>query len=213
MRCRPSTTDLNVYYQIFFHREYRCLDDAKDVELIVDCGANVGYSAAYFLSRFPQAKLIAVEPDPQNFSVLLDNLAPYGNRVHAVSAAVWSHPVGLVMSEARMGPRSEWARQVRPAKAGETPAIVATDVGTLLRESGFDRISILKIDIEGSESAVFSANYEPWIDKVDCLVIELHGERCRSVFFNAISAQDFSISQCEELTICRRRFPDLPGRS
>ena len=40
--------------------------------------------------------------------------------------------------------------------------MVATDIGTLLDDSGFDRISILKVDIEGAESVVFGstvANY------------------------------------------------------
>ena len=74
--CRPGTSDLEVFRQVFMERQYACLGAAPSPRLIVDCGANVGYSSAYFLSRFPDAKLIAVEPDSGNFQMLQRNLAP-----------------------------------------------------------------------------------------------------------------------------------------
>jgi FkbM family methyltransferase len=204
MRCRPNTSDVDVFQQIFGFREYRCLDEVHDASLIVDCGANVGYSTAYFLSRYPQAKVIAVEPDPENFAVLAANVTPYGARCCAIRSAVWSSKAGLVMCEEPFGDGREWARTVRPSRAGETPLMTAVDIGTLLDESGMDRISILKIDIEGSEAQLFSANYERWLHRVDNLVIELHGERCRRIFADAIKHAGFTVSECDELTVCRQ---------
>ncbi|NWG87688.1 MAG: FkbM family methyltransferase [Hydrogenophilaceae bacterium] len=202
--CRPNTSDLDVFDQIFVGREYRCLDDAADVGLIIDCGANVGYSSAYFLSRFGQARIIAIEPDLQNYALLQQNLAPYGNRVDAICSAVWSRPAGLVRSEETAGSGKEWGRTVREARPGETPMMKATDIGTLLAGSGYDHISILKVDIEGAEAAVFAEHFEPWIDKVDNLVIELHSDECRSTFMAAIAGRGFSLSECDELTVCKR---------
>ena len=66
LKCRPKTTDIRVFRQIYVSREYRCLDEVRDAGLIIDCGANVGYSSAYFLTRFPKSYLIAIEPDPGN---------------------------------------------------------------------------------------------------------------------------------------------------
>src|SRR4051812_37718019 len=57
---RSGTTDFYVIHQIFVQREYSCFDDLKDPGLILDCGANGGYSSAYFLSRFPGSTVIAV---------------------------------------------------------------------------------------------------------------------------------------------------------
>lgn len=201
--CRPHTTDMNVFVSIFKDREYRCLDDARDVGLIIDCGANVGYSSAYFLSRFPEAFVVAIEPDPENLAIMEANLAPFGSRYRAIHSAVWSHPTGLLLDETTLAKGGEWTRAVRESKNGEKPAMTAVDIGTLLAESDYDRISILKMDIEGAESVVFSSNYESWIKKVDAIVIELHNDECRSIFGKAISGINFGISQCDELTVCR----------
>ena len=203
--CRPRTSDLEVFDQIFVGREYRCLDDAKDVGLIIDCGANVGYSSAYLLSRFPAAKVIAVEPDPENYALLNRNLARFGSdRFQTLCSAVWSHPVGLVLEAENAAAGHEWGRTVREARPGETPLMTATDIGSLLAGSGHERISILKVDIEGAEAEVFGTNYEGWIDRVDNLVIELHSDACRAAFMAAISGRGFVVSQCDELTVCRR---------
>jgi len=104
-----------------------------------------------------------------------------------------------------MIPGWEWARTVREAKEGEAQTIMATDVGTLLKESEFDRISILMIDIEGAEAIVFSSNYQEWLPKVDNLAIELHDEECSSTFFKAIAGQNFEVSKSKELVLCKRR--------
>lgn len=205
LQCRPGTSDVHVFSQIFAGREYRCLDDVAAARLIVDCGANVGYSAAYFLTRYPQAELIAIEPDPMNFGLLEANIAPYGSRCRCICSGVWSHTTGLVISEESCGDNKEWARTVRPAKDHETPGMMAVDIGTLLAESGHERISILKVDIEGSEAEVFSTNYAHWLERVDNLVIELHGPRCKTIFAHAIKDAGFIVTKCDELTVCRRR--------
>ncbi len=202
--CRPQTTDIDVFSQIFVHREYRCLDGVTDVNLVIDCGANVGYSSAYFLSAFPKAKVIAVEPDPANFHALLHNLAPYGDRVRAIQSAVWSHSTALKLSTEIFRDGREWSRTVVPTSADDPEAMSAVDIGTLLEESGHDRISILKIDIEGAERQVFAENFESWINRVDNLVIELHGDDCESTFRTAVGDRGFELSECDELSVCQR---------
>ncbi len=200
---RSDTSDTNVFSQIFIHREYRCLDEVRHAGLVVDCGANVGYSSAFFLSRFPEAHVIAIEPDPDNFEVLRTNVRPYGSRCTPLRAAVWSSSDGLVQSPRQAGTRQEWAVKVRPAEGGEEPTVASIDLPSLLRDSGYDRISILKIDIEGSERDVFASD-TGWLDRVDNLVIELHGAACRQVFMAAIDGRGFDVTTCEELTVCTR---------
>lgn len=208
LRCRAQTSDLKVFKQIFVEREYACLDDVAAAALVIDGGANVGYSSAYFLSRFPSADLVAVEPDPDNFALLLRNLAPYGSRARAMRAALWSHPTGLVPEAEPYRDSAEWARQVRECRPGETPSLRAVDVAGLLRESGHERISILKLDIEGAEAVVFGSHYEGWIDRVDNIVVEIHDDssfgNATAALQRAIAGRGFAQSQWGELTVLRR---------
>jgi len=194
LRCGPRCEDLAAFDQVFVLRQYECLDDAENVELIVDCGANVGYASAYLLTRFPAARLIALEPDPDNFEFLQANLAPYGERCQTLCSAVWPHPVPLVFEETDCGEGRQWRRRVRPARADEVPSVTALDLGTVLKESGLQRISILRMNIGGAESAVFASDYEPWLEKVNHLAIELHGDACRSALLSAISSRDYVLS-------------------
>jgi len=202
--CRPGTSDMQVIYQIFILREYSCLDNISDAQIIIDCGANVGYSSAYFLSKYPHAKIIAIEPNKNNFRVLIHNLRHDAERVDCQLAAVWSHPTELVFDNIEYG--SEWAVRVRECKHNENPMVTATNLTTLIKECEEKRISILKIDIEGSEAVIFDTEYKNWIDKVDNIVIELHGDKCIEKFNSALQSYPFLISQYEELTIAKRHY-------
>jgi FkbM family methyltransferase len=201
---RPDTSDVLVFEQIFVEREYRCLDGIETAQLVIDCGANVGYSSAYFLSRFPESHVIALEPEQGNFECLRRNLAPYAGRVELIQAAVWSHPARLVLESPEFYGGKEWVYRVREACAGEQAEIEATDLGAVWRKAGRPAISVLKMDIEGSEAAVFAAPDQSWLEAVQNLVIELHSEECAEVFTRAIEGQGFEVARCGELTVCRR---------
>jgi FkbM family methyltransferase len=205
---RGNSSDVEVFRQIFIRREYHSLGDTGDVRLVVDCGANVGYASAYFLSAYPHCGLIAIAPDPENFAMLERNTAAYGTRVKLMRAAVWSHPAQMTMSADRFRDGREWSKQVRLCKPGEKADVDALTIGSVLDSSGHDRISILKIDVEGAESVIFADNYESWLDKVDTIVIELHDDsvfgNASDIFYRAIGGRGFGVSHCGELTVCRK---------
>jgi FkbM family methyltransferase len=199
--CRGGSSDIDVFKHIYTLHEYECFDGIEDPALIIDCGANAGFSTSYFLTRFQKAQVIAVEPDLENFKMLSKNIAAYGLRGKAIQAGIWSKTCGLRFSEIPFGDGREWARSVCETKKDEASVVDAIDIGSLLEESGFDRISLLKIDIEGSELAVFSENYSSWLDKVDHLVIELHGDACTRTYHNAVDQFGFVSQTTEGLTI------------
>jgi FkbM family methyltransferase len=209
MKYRPGESDLTVFRQIFIEREYSCLDHyvCPDGGLVVDCGANVGYSSAYFLSRFPTARVVAVEPDRDNFRMLEENTRPFGNRVSLLNTGVWSHACGLVFGQKPFRDGMAWAVQVREARPGETAELEAVDIPTILRMTGAARIALLKVDIERAELALFGPGCREWVSRCDAIVIELHDEECERTFFAAIDGEGFEVSRCGELTVCLRPTP------
>jgi FkbM family methyltransferase len=209
---RYSSSDLLVLSQIFIYGEYEPIIDTKNIKFILDCGANVGYSTIYFLSIFPNAHVVAVEPDLQNLELLRQNLAPYSDRVTILSSAIWSHSTNLKLENGgHTGDRSEWAVTVRECEPFEKTDIKAQDIDSILNDLNWNKIDILKIDIEGAEIAVFgnNHNFKNWIQKVETLVIELHGKECEDVFFQAVESEDFKFSRSGELTIAKRKEKSL----
>jgi FkbM family methyltransferase len=203
---RRNTSDADIFSQILIEHEYECIPDNLNIAgLVVDLGANVGYSAAYLLSRYPKAFVFAVEPDPGNFVALQGNLKPYSGRHKAVQAAAWPHKERITFNTSHAGQGNEWARSVRAADDHAIEFVDTVSLPDILSQSGFDRISLLKIDIEGAETELFRHGVDQWIDKVDNIVIELHGDEANRAFYAVIQKQPFSIKKGENNAIvCTR---------
>jgi FkbM family methyltransferase len=206
---RVRTSDLEVIRQVLIRCEYECVAQEPDVTLIIDCGANIGCASFFFLHRYPNARVIAVEPDPGNFAMCRRNLEPFGDRVVLVNSAVW--PVAMPLCVARGSYRDgrAWTFQVRPRSEGETSELMGATIADLIERSGTDKIDLLKIDIECAEIPLFSRNTEDWLPRTRCMVIELHGDDCERVFSETMAEYRPEIEKSGELTICRNiRAPD-----
>src|SRR5687768_1377938 len=75
---RKGKTDILVFKKIFIVREYN-FKFKKEINTIIDAGANIGLSAIFFANRFPAAKIIAIEPERSNYDLLLENIKEYPN--------------------------------------------------------------------------------------------------------------------------------------
>ena len=84
---RMESTDIPTFEQIFGQCQLS-FDFPSEPRVIIDAGANIGISTIYFANRFPNAKVIAIEPEESNFELLKINCENYPN-VKLVRAAVW----------------------------------------------------------------------------------------------------------------------------
>jgi len=203
LKYRRNESDIEAFLQVFVREEYGYVGGVNPHGLIIDCGANVGYSSAWFMRQYPECQVIAVEPDVGNFEMLQNNLAPFGASVTTVRAAVWSRKSGLVFDHAGYRDRLSWSLQVREARSGEQADVEGYDIPSLIRLRPAARIGLLKMDVERSELDIFSRNTQ-WLSLCDNIVIELHDSDCERVFFAAIKNQGFDIRRAGELTICSR---------
>lgn len=186
---RLNTTDLATLLHVFGERDYD-LEFKHEPQSVIDAGANVGYSAVYFARRFPQATIVALEPEAENFRQLERHAARYP-QIKPVQAALWTHATQLTLQDAGAG---AWGFRVGPQGGGTVVATVAAlGIDDLAEQFSLDRIGLLKMDIEGSEVEVFNAS-SSWIDRVDCIVAELHDKYrtgCARAFYRATG--DFPI--------------------
>jgi FkbM family methyltransferase len=202
VRMFPSS-DEAVFDQLFVRREYAPVCGREgEAKLILDLGANVGYASAIFASRFPSARILAVEPDPGNYELCQRNLAPYGDRVQTLLGAVWARRSRLALERGGGCDGREWATRVAEAGPASEASVEAWDIEGLLEMAGATEVDLVKIDIEGSEVEVFAADTSRWLPRVRNLCIELHDEKCREVFLRAMAGFDYELEEHGEYTFC-----------
>ncbi len=180
---RPGTSDLPAFRQIFLDKEY-AFEPGSIPKVIFDLGANVGFASVYFSQRFPEAKIIAVEPEPSNYSQLIKNTVGYSN-IHPLCAAVWSSVCELEL--AMNSDYGDWGASI--FITGKSFRVKSTTISELMDHYHVSYIDILKVDIEGSEKEIFSS-CGGWINRVRVFVIELHENLvpgCTEAFITAIA--------------------------
>lgn len=168
---RRNTSDLDNFYQIFIREEYAFLSGA--VNQIMDLGAYIGLASAYFAHKFPDSRIIAIEPEKDNFTMLQLNTRPYRN-VHTENVAVWSKNCDLELVNQVEG---DWGN-IFAETTSSTPttrSVRAKSVMSLMGQHEIDSLSFLKVDVEGAEKHIFSApDADSWISRCHLISCELH---------------------------------------
>lgn len=181
---RPWTTDMFGIQNVCIRKSYAAKLPRGDVRLIIDAGANIGDTTVWYLSTFPNAIVYAVEPNPENFDLLVKNCEPYGTRARPIKAALWNKHCRLTLDDS---PRND-AFVVTEDPCGPCDAISPSDI---LRDSGQRNIDVLKCDIEGSEALLFAENYE-WLNTTQYICIEIHNADCMRAVMSAVRGCGFT---------------------
>lgn len=146
-------SNLRRVYRIF-QRPPRGLDVCFDLSrimqptLIFDVGANIGQSAAHYLSWFPKAKIFCFEPSKQSAAELRKRL---DGRVRSFEIAFGSH--SRMARLAHTGNSDTF----RIADEGEEEIAVQT-VDEFCRGNGIETIDFLKVDTEGHDLEVLKGS-------------------------------------------------------
>jgi FkbM family methyltransferase len=193
LRIRKS--DVGVFKQIFIDREYD-FPVADHPRVIVDAGANVGLTSVFFANKFPQARIFSMEPDAENFVMLVRNVSRYP-QITPIWGALWHchEMVGVThRHHGSAGLQVHSTRETGATGAGGS-LVKCFTIPDLVNAYSLDRINLLKVDIEGSERDIFATS-AAWIDAVDTIFIELHDRYtpgCSEAVFAA--TKDFPVRE------------------
>jgi FkbM family methyltransferase len=138
---------------------------------IVDVGAHIGSFTIWAARRSPTARLLAIEPNPETFLLLIQNLRDNGlqGRATAVNAAVGASAgvAALELLEHSLG--------TRLARSGEGQVTVNVHkLEQLLGDAGMDEVDVLKMDCEGMEYDVFEAMDPDRLRLINAIACEFH---------------------------------------
>lgn len=192
---RPNSSDLLVFHQIFTFKEYD-LDLGFIPKFIIDASANIGLAAFFFSNKFPEAIIIAVEFEKSNFEMLEKNSKGYLNILPQKKTLFNQTNLNFDVVDKGIrnwGFATEIQNSIKGNKVIDTVKTITID--EILIKNNLEHLDLLKNDVEGAEKELFESNYENWLPKTKCNIIELHegmNKGSSKSFFTAISKYDFS---------------------
>lgn len=178
---------LKTYREIFCAEIYRFTSTSKS-PVILDCGANIGLASIYFKSMYPNATIIAFEPDASNRDIFQKNIT--ANKLQGITVkeeAVWVKDGTIQFSAA--------ATEASKISNNGDNIITIPCIDFKKFVAQFPTIDFLKLDIEGAEFDVITHCAE-MLKRVRYLFLEYHGYTNKpeelSQLLAILSAQGFS---------------------
>lgn len=167
-----------------------------NAKFVVDAGANIGYTAVLYANWWPNATIVSIEPDLENYELTLLNTKNYRN-IHVIHAGLW-HKNAKLQIEAGQEDGfvvREISNETTVNEQNQSDGISLDEILSRFKQN---QIDFLKMNIEGSEKEVFSFNYQNWLPKTRCMLIELHDGKnkgCAKAVFNAINQYQFAVAE------------------
>lgn len=187
---RNNKSDKAIFFQVFYEKQYDLYGiDFPQATKIIDAGANIGCASIYFSLRFPNADIIAIEPEESNFGLLKRNALLYTN-IQSIQAGIWDKNEKLSLAN----PEGGAAEFMFESKTVDNGAVDGITIKSILDLQHWSKVDIIKLDIEGAEKEVFSANDLSWLKNVKLLIIELHDrykKDCTKTVFKALDQFEY----------------------
>lgn len=192
---RRRSGDIFIFHEIFAFRCYSLPDivDSKSARVVVDLGANIGLTSLFWTRSFPHVRFVCVEPNPSNANLLRRNLSFLGSRLKVIEAAVSDVPGNLPFLDSNWS----WGGRLVVDGPGDRSVRCLT-FDQIMEESEIDAVDVLKVDIEGAERQLLSGR-PAWLDKVSCVIAELHQGYSLRQFSVDLGSKGFTIAEPESL--------------
>jgi FkbM family methyltransferase len=163
----------------------------QDPKVIVDAGGFIGDLACHWATKFPAARIVVIEPNPDNYKFVKRNIEPYGDRITLLNKGLWSRA-------ARLKVEGDEMESHVVETTGDDFDVDATDVPSILATCG-GRIDVLKLDIEGAEAEVLGPGAQQWIDRVGFVVVETHGPQIEADILQRMAGFGFQANRYRNL--------------
>jgi FkbM family methyltransferase len=185
----PQLIDL--FEEIFIFQVYDFANSTPR-PLIVDCGSNIGLSVLYFKKIYPDARIIAFEPDPETFALLEENIQRNNlSDISAFNVALQDNEGEMVLYKKHQTPGS-----LTMSLIGSPGNLQTTIQSRKLSDYIHDTATIIKIDVEGSEVSIITDLIQNQkIGLVEKMIIEYHPsitKRPTEEFISMIEQHNFA---------------------
>ena len=148
----------------------------QNPKVIIDCGASYGIVAANYAVRFPQARVVAFEPNPAAYKYGRELLEKNGlTRVELHNKAVSDKKGKSTLFVNLEHFESASLTQNVINESGEKIEIECEDIVEFLRRENVGEIDLIKIDIEGAEFSLMQhISDQGMLSKIKNIFLEIH---------------------------------------
>jgi len=176
--------------------DYRMFDDMFRREMtppvlpacktLIDLGGNIGLATVALARELPELRSYVVEPDADNVRMLELNLKPLvdAGRCKIERGAMWKADQ-MIEVEPPPLPGSFGAVRCSERQGGGVQVRGMT-MDTIIDRAGFERVDLMKVDVEGAEAGMFDAGSD-WLDRVEALAVEFHGDARTACDFDRVA--------------------------
>ena len=183
---RPKDAgDRASFFENFFELPLNLSLD-REPSLIADAGAHIGCFSLYAHSRWPNARVVAFEPDEKNQALLRENFSLNKIEGEVVPKAIWKEPGKLTFAanQSNSGYLTAGTKQGQCSGSKIAREIDATSLSFSFG-SDLKKIDLLKLDIEGAELEVLDVEL-PNCSPHTIILCELHFTEINRARFDEI---------------------------
>ncbi|OBX21230.1 FkbM family methyltransferase [Gelidibacter algens] len=162
-----SASFLFMYNEIFKTKIYKFRTE-NETPYIIDGGANIGLASIYFKELYPNAEIIAFEPDPEIFDILKTNLSTHNfTTIKLVKKGLWNEE--KILKFHAEGADGGLLESLSKSNHPTTQYVSVTSLKPYLHKT----VDFLKLDIEGAETVVLKDIVNE-LYRVERIFIEYH---------------------------------------
>jgi len=204
----PSSID--IYTEIFKEKAHSILPQfsGKKDKVIFDIGANEGFYTLKIKQNNPNAKIVAVEPNPFAFQILKKNIKSnklkdvilinkaLASKIGKVNFEIVPEVSAIGALDIRMQKRP-WLKEEKIKRV----AVESTTLKKICEETRIREIDILKLDVEGAELDILKSSKD-LLQNVKKIVVEYHTPKLRQEVKKFLKANKFILLKEEKAWRC-----------
>jgi len=170
--------DLQILKEVFCEDYYfNKFIDLKKISTMADLGGHKGYVSLLYAGLIPNIKIVSLEPEEENYLIFEENIKNnrLEDKITLLKNAIWSqdciktfykiktYSAGHTFYETHLEQYEKIKHEVK-----------CLSLATVMKECGFKKIDLLKIDVEGAEYEVLFNLEKTILRNIRYILIECH---------------------------------------
>ena len=172
IKLRTKSTDLQAFANVWILKEYEMQGfEIMKNDVIIDIGGHIGLFSLYASLKNPNGKIISIEPHPQNFLLLKENMQNNNFlKTKIVNKAIINSNKDI---ELFIDSQDDSAHSIH-GTGNNSIQIKGTTLKDIMQDNQISNCNMLKMDCEGSEFEIIESLSDEEVLQIEKICLEYH---------------------------------------